>query len=756
MPRIYLILTSLCLFFFFAGASFAQGTKEEFIAFAKSQKDKGDYIAAKTYYEKALATDSESVHLLWDYAEVLRLYKDYRKAEWYYKRVYEKEETMLHLRSLFYLGEMQKMNGKYEEAIETFKKCKKKYVKDKEGYLYNKSRQELEACLWAKKEIKDTNDLIFLDLPPNINTTDSEFGHTFYGDLFFFSSMKGDSVSNAEEVYGTNYKNAIYKKKVTDASQPTLQKDLFSGQFHIGNGTFSNDKTRFYYSICREDGENLKCKIMVAYFVDGFMRSIDTLGEVINEEDASTTMPFVANFDNSEVLFFASDRTGSKGGLDLFYSYITAGTQFSKPQPVEAVNSPDNELSPYFDAKSQKLYFSSSWHYGFGGYDVFESAFTENKFQKPKNLGYPANSSQNDMYYFRQGDTSYFSSNRVGVLYAKNPTCCSDVFSYVLPKPPVDTTSIVAKEEIIKMTFEELNKKLPVTLYFHNDIPNPKSIDTTSNVNYIESYKDYVAMIPQYKREYSKGLTGEKAEDAKEDIESFFTEYVEQGVKDLELFRDLLLEELRKGHSIVLTVKGFASPLAKTDYNVNLTKRRIASLKNYLMKYGKGEFTPYLNGTSPDGTKLDIQEVPFGEYTADKLVSDNPNDKKNSIYSRYAALERKIEIQSVSFLKRDSVNYLTVQEQLKDLGKIEANKKYETVFQLTNSGKNPLEIEKIDVPCDCNKAEISKMKFEIGENGTLKMILDTKGYSGKIVKSVYVHVKGTNEPLRLVMTGEIK
>ncbi len=751
MPRIYLKI----LFVFCSLQICAQGTKEDFVLFAKSQKEKGDYIAAIQYYEKALALDSSSVDVLWNYAECLRLYKDYRKAEAVYQKVYDKEETALYLRSLYYLGEMQKHNGKYEEAIETFKKAKKKYVKDKNGYLYLKSKQELEACLWAKKAIKDTADFSVDPLPATINTVNSEFGHSFFDGRFFFSSLRGDSSNLADEIYSVNYKNAIYKTDASFTGKEEQQKDLFTGAYHLGNGTFSLDKKRFYYSLCTEKEEGLNCKIMVAWYVNGNMRSIDTLGEIINESDANTTMPFIAKFDKHEVLFFASDRVGSKGGLDLFYSYITDGTQFSKPLPVEIVNTADHELSPFYDSLTQTLYFSSSWHYGFGGYDIFSSAFENDRFQKPENLGLPVNSPANDLYYFNHRDTSYFSTNRLGVNFTNNPTCCSDIFRYTIPEPPVDTTA-VAVEQQIKVTFEELNKKLPVTLYFHNDIPNPRSKDTTTNVNYMESYDDYIAMIPQYRREYSKGLTGQKAEDAQEDIESFFTEYVEQGVKDLEIFRDLLFEELEKGQSIVLTVKGFASPLAKSEYNVNLTKRRIASLANYLARYEKGKFKPYLDGTHPSGTRLQIQEVPFGEYTADKTISDNPNDLKNSIYSRVAALERKIEIQSVSFLNRDSVNYLTVNEQLRDLGKIDPAKKYELVFEIQNSGKTPLDIEKIEVPCDCNTAEISAMHFEPGAKGTVKMTLNPAGYSGKLVKSVYVHVKGSPEPLRLVLTGEVK
>ena len=168
-------------------------------------------------------------------------------------------------------------------------------------------------------------------------------------------------------------------------------------------------------------------------------------------------------------------------------------------------------------------------------------------------------------------------------------------------------------------------------------------------------------MLAKYKEEYSLGLSGDKSAEAKEDIESFFIEYVDQGVKDLEVFRDLLLEELDRGAKITITVKGFASPLAKTDYNVNLTKRRIASLVNYMRAYENGVFAKYLNGTAENGGKVLFSEVPFGEYTANQLTSDNPNDVQNSVYSRAAAIERKIEIQSVSYMEDQEEFPLTTQ-----------------------------------------------------------------------------------------------
>ena len=70
---------------------------------------------------------------------------------------------------------------------------------------------------------------------------------------------------------------------------------------------------------------------------------------------------------------------------------------------------------------------------------------------------------------------------------------------------------------------------------------------------------------------------------------------------------------------------------------------------NYLRNYDNGVFSKYMDKTAGNGGMLVFAEVPFGEYTANQLTSDNPNDVKNSVYSRSAAIERKIEIQSVSY-----------------------------------------------------------------------------------------------------------
>lgn len=730
-------------------SGFSQKELSNYLKFAEEQYKKGDYIYALKYYDKAMEIDSNTVDILWNYAETLRAYKDYRKAEYYYQKVYNREETVLFPSSLLQLGLMQKQNGKYDAAIETFKLAKKKYGKDKKGYLYLKSKRELESCLWAKSASRDEHDYEISQLPKTVNTPNSEFGHGIYNGKLIFSSLRGDSIHANEEVYSKEYKTRLYTSdyQLDEFKQSELLKDLFVAKMNSGNGTFSVDGSKFYFSLCKEDGYNYKCKIMVANYRDGKWKNIDTLGEIINEEKANTTMPSMGFIDGQEVLFFASDREGGKGGMDIFYSFIKNGNQFGKVQALKVANSLDNELSPFWDSKTSRLYFSSSWHDGFGGSDVFYTQLVNGTFTEPVNVGKPVNSQANDNYYFIHGDSSYVSSNRLGVYYSKNPTCCSDIF--VVSKP------VIIVPPTPKETLVELNKRLPVTLYFHNDWPDPKTTATTTKINYIDNYRDYVALLPTYKKEYSTGLSGDKNLDAQEDIESFFTEYVDQGVKDLELFRDLMLEELDKGTSLELTVKGFASPLAKTDYNVNLTKRRIASLVNYLSAFNNGIFRKYLNGTAENGAKITVKEVPFGEYTANKIISDNPNDQKNSVYSRVASMERKIEIQSVSIVSKDSSNVIDADLQIQHFGKISEKETVSKIFKITNTSNAMVNFQESEISCDCLKVSIAVQSLAPGESTEVKVLFNPKGYTGNVVHAIYLRTLESAIKLKLVITAEV-
>ncbi|MEL7020005.1 MAG: hypothetical protein AAGK47_00220, partial [Bacteroidota bacterium] len=131
-----------------------------------------------------------------------------------------------------------------------------------------------------------------------------------------------------------------------------------------------------------------------------------------NGADYSTGFPSL-NADGS-VLYFSSDRPDGFGGYDLFVSR-RVGDTWSTPENLGAtINSLGNEISPYFDGRN--LFFSSDWHQGMGGYDIFRSEKENNNWVRIYHLGNQVNSGYDDYCYVYdyRSNLGYLTSNRPG------------------------------------------------------------------------------------------------------------------------------------------------------------------------------------------------------------------------------------------------------------------------------------------------------------------------------------------------------
>ena len=128
-------------------------------------------------------------------------------------------------------------------------------------------------------------------------------------------------------------------------------------------------------------------------------------------------------------------------------------------------------------------------------------------------------------------------------------------------------------------------------------------------------------------------------------VSTFFEDSLKGNFNKLKRIFSHILADLKLGKKLQLHVKGFSSPLHKREYNINLSKRRIQSFVNYLRLYENMSFSPFLKSGF-----LEIIQLPFGESKSTKKVSDNPNDRLNSIYSLNAILERRIEIIDVKLI----------------------------------------------------------------------------------------------------------
>jgi len=208
----------------------------------------------------------------------------------------------------------------------------------------------------------------------------------------------------------------------------------------------------------------------------------------------------------------------------------------------------------------------------------------------------------------------------------------------------LDTAGATGKitKKIYLRKQENLNLFLPLTLYFDNDSPNPKSLSSTTRFSYTQTYFPYVNKKEEFKNKYTKPLSGESKIIAQQELENFFEGDVKGGYQQLERFLDALYGRLSSGEQITLVMKGYASPVAKKKYNKILSNRRIHSVKNELKKYKSGLFTDFLNSGS-----LGIREIPYGEDLAPVNISDSQRDRRKSVYSPEASRERRTEILKV-------------------------------------------------------------------------------------------------------------
>ena len=82
------------------------------------------------------------------------------------------------------------------------------------------------------------------------------------------------------------------------------------------------------------------------------------------------------------------------------------------------INTAYDEDFPNISPDGKMLYFSSKGHTSMGGYDIFKSNYDEaaNTFSSPKNLGYPINTTDDDMNFriSKNGKYGYIASAKNG------------------------------------------------------------------------------------------------------------------------------------------------------------------------------------------------------------------------------------------------------------------------------------------------------------------------------------------------------
>ena len=179
----------------------------------------------------------------------------------------------------------------------------------------------------------------------------------------------------------------------------------------------------------------------------------------------------------------------------------------------------------------------------------------------------------------------------------------------------------------------------PVALYFDNDIPKAKEMKIKGTENYVELSNTYFNQKESFISNFTKVLPEAEKFILNEQYDLFFDREVKMGTVSLEYLSKAIAAKLGEGKKLEITLSGFASPLGSISSNKLLSDRRIKTIQNYLLQSNQGKLAE-----SVKNGQLKFITSAYGENKSKKQVSDNPMDKRNSVFSLVASVERRVEI----------------------------------------------------------------------------------------------------------------
>lgn len=181
---------------------------------------------------------------------------------------------------------------------------------------------------------------------------------------------------------------------------------------------------------------------------------------------------------------------------------------------------------------------------------------------------------------------------------------------------------------------------LPIALYFDNDKPGPSQRGVTSiKGEYKDTYLPYYNRKQEYIDVFCAGMAGKELDTARFELDTFFDRRVKGEWDRMRMFSEVLYEMLLNGDQVNIRISGFASPLASPEYNLALTSRRVSSIMNHFSMFDGGIYKPFIQSG-----QLKLIREPNGAAKAPKSVSNDPKNRRLSVFSVDAARERRVEI----------------------------------------------------------------------------------------------------------------
>ena len=605
----------------------------------------GKYQNSIDLYKKILDKNPNNTKANYFVAESYRLSNRIKEAAPYYEKAGGRgidKDTIE-----FYRAQSLKTNGKYSEAAAVYESLaastsnvplKDRAVSERKGIDYLAKLNEKESFYKVKN----------LEL---INTPASEYAPVYLNNELYFTSSRGDGkIYEAEGKPFTDiYKVATQAAKVDPATVAKLPGKVNDDVRNEGCITFSPDgKTMIFAkgNAEKKKGGGVDVDLYISrqrnnVWSDPVPININTV--IKNEADPDARN---YSFDSSpsfapdgRTLYFASNRRGGYGGVDIYSAQMDSRGRFSRVRNLgPEINTSGDEMFPYV-AEDAKLYFASDGHPGYGGLDLFVVKRLNGK-TSIENLAQPINSTGDDfgVFLFRP-DRGFFTSNRDG---GKGD---DDIYTFINEDPNLKVINYYLQGITYSTDQEGKRQILPNTKVSLLDETGTNMQDyTTGNdgkflfrvyeneeYNLIAETDGYLtkrqaystqgkSVDPSTLKDLITNITLDTLMilDRKQKEVSFVLENIYYGFNKADINQDAakeldkLVQLLTDNPEITIELSSHTDSVDTDSYNLELSQRRAESAVKYMIQRGiapdrlvpkgYGERKPIALNTNPDGS----------------------------------------------------------------------------------------------------------------------------------------------------------
>lgn len=340
----------------------------------------------------------------------------------------EPREENAPVNAFYYYGKALHQNYKFDEAIANYEKFKS-YLKASQKDMIADVDRQIEIANNAKALVSAPINVVIKNLGDSINTAYPDYSPVLSADeeTMIFTSRRPGSTGGDKTIEDQFYEDIYISYKKTDSTwtapvSVSSNVNTFTHEASVGLTADAQTLLIYkdanggdiYYSTL--DGENWTFPM--------------AMGSDINSPSWETSACLSPD---GNTLYYVSDRKeGSLGGRDIWKCVKLPNGKWSRSMNVGApINTPFDEESPFIHPSGNILFFSSNGHKTIGGFDIFFSTLNEGNWEAPLNIGYPINTTDDDVFYVTSpdGKRGYYASSSRAEGYGEK-----DIYIITIPE----------------------------------------------------------------------------------------------------------------------------------------------------------------------------------------------------------------------------------------------------------------------------------------------------------------------------------